>query len=154
MNIHKILLTGILAQMLITGCTTLQGNLYGEAQPIALSSIPESKASQAQHALSSILDQKSYTQESIYELQQLKKHYRSLDGKYEVALLSAIGMVQLELNERYGLQETAIELSALGDPQALPSQGQFVLSVAKVLKGAEPPKGTIGNKVAEVLDKK
>lgn len=152
MTIRKIIIVGLLSQVLATGCTTLHENSYGESEQIALSSIPETKASLAQRSLRTVLDQKPYTQESIYELLQLKKRYRSLDGKYEAALLTAIGMMQLELNERFGLQETAAELSVLAeDPQALSSQGQFVLSVAKVLIGDKPPKGTIGSKVGEIL---
>lgn len=142
----------LLGALMLGGCMTLGGN--GIVRPdvqsgyVAVGQTNSSEMAAVQEQIEALLNDNSGAAERQLGWKQLLTAYRSRDGRFEIAVLTALAMDQLEAGQRYAFLDTAAQIRDHIDEDAmLMHETEMVLAVAQAMDtGAQRPYNPVRDK--------
>lgn len=151
--------------LILSGCMALGGDEIVRPDVasgyVAVGQSNTSEMAAVQKRIEALLNDNSGAAERQLGWKQLLNAYRSRDGRFEIAVLTALALVQLEVGQRYAFLETAGKIrDRIDDDVVLMPETEMVLAVAQTMDtGVQRPynpgrdKGRITRVVEDLLGK-
>ena len=142
----------LLGGLMLSGCMTLGGNEMVRSDVpsgyVAVGQTNTSEMATVQQQIEALLNDSSGTAERQLVWKKLLATYRSRDGRFEIAVLTALAMDQLEAGQRYAFLETAGRIrDRIHDDAMLQPETEMVLAVAQAMDtGAQRPYNPVRDK--------
>jgi len=124
--------------LMLSGCMTFGGDeIVRPDVPsgyVAVGQINTSEMAVVQQHIETLLNDSSGTAERQLRWKQLLATYRSRNGRFEIAVLTALAMDQLEAGKRYAFLETAGQIrDRIDDDAMVMPETEMVLAAAQAM---------------------